>query len=192
MIFYRKLLFERGFIMKYTSVSAALEALRAVESKLSAYHHAMGVLFLDAATAAPKGSAQGRGQTMAMLSETVYALNANPENEALLSYLEAHLQELDPVDRRKVELFRKSYNQISKIPPQEYIEYDVLLNDAQAVWEQAKKTDDFALFAPYLEKIVGFNQKFAGYYNPSLPPYDALLNEYEEGLTVETLDRFFA
>ena len=178
--------------MKYTSVSAALEALRAVESKLSAYHHAMGVLFLDAATAAPKGSAQGRGQTMAMLSETVYALNANPENEALLSYLEAHLQELDPVDRRKVELFRKSYNQISKIPPQEYIEYDVLLNDAQAVWEQAKKTDDFALFAPYLEKIVGFNQKFAGYYNPSLPPYDALLNEYEEGLTVETLDRFFA
>ncbi len=47
--------------MKYTSVSAALEALRAVESKLSAYHHAMGVLFLDAATAAPKGSAQGRG-----------------------------------------------------------------------------------------------------------------------------------
>ena len=192
MIFYRKLLFERGFIMKYTSVSAALEALRAVESKLSAYHHAMGVLFLDAATAAPKGSAQGRGQTMAMLSETVYALNANPENEALLSYLEAHLQELDPVDRRKVELFRKSYNQISKIPPQEYIEYDVLLNDAQAVWEQAKNTDDFALFAPYLEKIVGFNQKFAGYYNPSLPPYDALLNEYEEGLTVETLDRFFA
>lgn len=178
--------------MKYTSVSAALEALRAVESKLSAYHHAMGVLFLDAATAAPKGSAQGRGQTMAMLSETVYALNADPENEALLSYLEAHLQELDPVDRRKVELFRKSYNQISKIPPQEYIEYDVLLNDAQAVWEQAKNTDDFALFAPYLEKIVGFNQKFAGYYNPSLPPYDALLNEYEEGLTVETLDRFFA
>ena len=192
MIFYRKLLFERGFIMKYTSVSAALEALRAVESKLSAYHHAMGVLFLDAATAAPKGSAQGRGQTMAMLSETVYALNADPENEALLSYLEAHLQELDPVDRRKVELFRKSYNQISKIPPQEYIEYDVLLNDAQAVWEQAKNTDDFALFAPYLEKIVGFNQKFAGYYNSSLPPYDALLNEYEEGLTAETLDRFFA
>ncbi len=97
---------------------------------------------------------------MAMLSETVYALNADPENEALLSYLEAHLQELDPVDRRKVELFRKSYNQISKIPPQEYIEYDVLLNDAQAVWEQAKNTDDFALFAPISgEKIVGFNQK---------------------------------
>ena len=120
--------------MKFTSVSAALEALQAVESKLSAYYHAAGVLSLDAATAAPKGSAQGRGRTMAVLSETMYDLNTNPENEDLLSYLESHLQELDPVDRRKVEVFRKSYNQISKIPPQEYIEYDVLLNDAQAVW----------------------------------------------------------
>jgi carboxypeptidase Taq len=34
--------------------------------------------------------------------------------------------------------------------------------------------------------------KFAGYYNPDLAPYDALLNEYEEGLTMETLDKFFS
>ena len=129
---------------------------------------------------------------MAVLSETMYGLSANPENESILTYLEAHLQELDPVNRRKVELFRKSYNQISRIPPQEYVAYDVLLNDAQAVWEDAKNGDDFESFAPYLEKIVAFNRKFAGYFNPSLPPYDALLNEYEEGLTVETLDRFFA
>ncbi len=48
-------------------------------------------------------------------------------------------------------------------------------------------------FAPIWRKNpVAFNRKFAGYFNPSLPPYDALLNEYEEGLTVETLDRFFA
>ena len=178
--------------MEYNSTSAALEALQAVESKLSAYRHAAGVLSFDAATAAPKDTAQGRGKTMAVLSETMYGLSANPENESILTYLEAHLQELDPVSRRKVELFRKSYNQISRIPSQEYVAYDVLLNDAQAVWEDAKNGDDFESFAPYLEKIVAFNRKFAGYFNPSLPPYDALLNEYEEGLTVDTLDRFFA
>ena len=44
----------------------------------------------------------------------------------------------------------------------------------------------------YLEKIVAFNRKFAGYYDPTVPAYDALLNEYEEGLTMETLDGFFA
>ena len=39
---------------------------------------------------------------------------------------------------------------------------------------------------------MDFNRKFAGYYNSDLAPYDALLNEYEEGLTMETLDGFFA
>ena len=40
--------------MEYTSTSAALEALQAVESKLSAYRHAAGVLSFDAAPPRPK------------------------------------------------------------------------------------------------------------------------------------------
>lgn len=178
--------------MKYHSVSSALEALRTLEQKLAAYQHAVGVLYLDATTAAPKDTARGRGRTMAVLSEVIYGLQANPENAALLSDLEEHIQDLDPIARREVALFRKSYSQISRIPPEEYVAYDVLINDAQSVWEKAKNENDFQAFAPYLEKIVAYNQKFAGYYNPDLAPYDALLNEYEEGLTMETLDRFFA
>ncbi len=100
----------------------------------------------------PKGSAQGRGQTMAMLSETVYALNANPENEAL--YLIWR-----PIFRSWTQWTgeRLSYSKVLQpdfqIPPQEYIEYDVLLNDAQAVWEQAKNTDDFALLPHIWRKL---------------------------------------
>ena len=48
------------------------------------------------------------------------------------------------------------------------------------------------LSPPYLQKIVDYNRKFAGYYHPELEPYDALLNEYEEGLNMQTLDAFFA
>lgn len=39
---------------------------------------------------------------------------------------------------------------------------------------------------------MAFNRKAAGWYNPEMQPYDALLNEYEQGLTMETLDAFFA
>lgn len=39
---------------------------------------------------------------------------------------------------------------------------------------------------------MDYNRKFAGYYHPEMAPYDALLNEYEEGMNVETLDAFFA
>ena len=65
------------------------------------------------------------------------------------------------------------------------------MNDSQAAWEKAKSENDFAAFAPYLEKVVAFNRKFAGYYNPEMAPYDALLNKYEEGMNTLTLDAFF-
>ena len=178
--------------MTFESVNQALEKLKKLQRTQAAYNHALGVVYLDATTVAPSDSWEGRGKTMEIMSEIMYNLIADPENDDLLKYLEARKEELEPQTVREVEVLRKEYDQIHRIPAQEYVEYSVLQNDAQVAWEKAKNEDDFASFAPYLEKIVAFNRKFAGYYNENLKPYDALLNEYEEGLTMETLDAFFA
>lgn len=177
--------------MSYPSVDAALKALRDLEAKISAYNHALGVLSLDAATAAPKDTAEGRGRTMGVLSQVVYDLLANSNNAALAEHLEAHKEALDPAARRELQLFRREFQKLSRIPAKEYVDYQILVNDAQAVWEDAKNQNDFQRFLPYLEKIVEANRRFAGYYDPQKAPYDALLNEYEPGLTMQTLDRFF-
>ena len=176
--------------MQYESVAQALEALDRTQKTEAAYNHAMGVLYLDAATAAPKGSYVGRGNTMEVLSRLIYDLSTSPERGELLSYLESHALELDPVRQRQVEVIRKDYDRSHKIPAEEFVAYQVLLNDAGAVWEKAKNENDFPSFAPYLEKIVDYNRKFAGYFNPEMAPYDALLNEYEEGMNMVTLDAF--
>ena len=178
--------------MKYESVQQAVAALKKFQAVMAAYNHAEGVLYLDATTAAPSDTWEGRGKTMEIMSEITYKLSTDPENGELLSYLEAHADELDAQTKREVEVLRKGFEQTRKIPAEEYVAYSVLMNDAQAVWAKAKNDDDFAAFAPYLEKIMAYNRKFAGYYNPDMKPYDALLNEYEEGLTMETLDAFFS
>ena len=178
--------------MKYESVNQAREAFHKHQATMAAYGHALGVLFHDGSTVAPKESWAGRGQTMGVMSQILYDLETKPENGELLAFLEANLEELTPMERRQVEVMRKGYDQMHKIPAEEYVEYSILMNDAQNIWEKAKKENDFATFAPYLEKIVNFNRKFAGYYNPEMAPYDALLNEYEEGLNTKTLDAFFA
>ena len=178
--------------MTYESVNQALEALDKHQQTLAAYNHAIGVVYLDASTAAPKGTWEGRGRAMATLSEITYKLETDPAVGEMLSFLEAHLEELNPMQKRQVEVLRKSYDETRKIPAEECVAYSVLLNDAQAIWEKAKNENDFDAFAPYLEKIVAYNRKFAGYYNPDMKPYDALLNQYEEGLNMATLDEFFA
>ncbi len=177
--------------MKYETLEQALDAMEKYQRTKSAYDHALGVLMLDASTAAPSDSWEGRSSTMEVMSGITYALETNPEIGQWLHVLEENPEALTPIQRRQAEVIRKNFDQTNKIPADEYIAYNVLLNDAQSVWEKAKNQNDFALFAPYLEKVVEFNRKFAGYYNPNLAPYDALLNEYEEGMTMETLDAFF-
>lgn len=177
--------------MSFTNLSEAVARLDELEATAAAYVHAMGVLSVDASTAAPAASHEGRGKTMAVLSKVIYDLAASPETRELLQYLTDHAQELDPVHRRQVELRKKKCDQLVRIPQEEYVAYNVLLNRADPIWRRAKVENDFASFAPVLEEIVAYNRRFAGYYDPEKLPYDALLNEYEEGLTMQTLDDFF-
>lgn len=178
--------------MQYNSLQQALSAMEKYERTKAAYDHAMGVLYLDATTVAPSDSWEGRSKTMEVLSELVYRLETDPELESWLTFLESHKAELDPVQVRKTELIRKNYDRMHRIPAQEYVDFTVLLNEAQMVWQNAKAESDFDAFAPYLEKIVDYNRRFAAYYDPNLSAYDALLNEYEEGLNMAVLDVFFS
>jgi carboxypeptidase Taq len=68
----------------------------------------------------------------------------------------------------------------------------MLLTKAQVAWEEAKESNNFSLYAPYLEQILVFVRKFAGYRQTTPGPlYNVLLDEYEEGSTMEMLDGFF-
>lgn len=178
--------------MQFESLDQALEQLQKLGKTNMAYTHALGVMELDAATSAPSGSWEGRGMTTGILSEVMYNLIAESRNGELISYLKEHADQLDPVQLREVEVLDKNYQQLNRIPADEFVAFNILRNDAQASWEKAKNTGDFSIFQPYLEKIVEFEKKFAGYYNSAIPAYDALLNEYEEGMTMEVLDAFFA
>ena len=170
---------------------ALITELRTLVSKLLAYEHAAGVLYYDASTGAPRGGAENRGKTLAVLSEVEYGLQTGEETGKLLSALREKQDELDPITRRQVHELWRDYERTKKIPMEEYVAYSVLLNEADAVWHKAKVESDWPAFEPYMEKIVAFNRKLARWLEPELAPYDALLDQYERGLTMEKLDAFF-
>lgn len=63
---------------------------------------------------------------------------------------------------------------------------------AEAVWEEAKAENNFALFLPYLEEIIAWQKKFIGYWGmKNGSPYNTLLDQYEPEMTTEILDRVF-
>ena len=174
------------------TLDEAIKSLMALQAKLAAYGHAMGLLFYDGATTAPKGTAANRGQTMSILSEEHYKLTTGGETVALLEFLDAHKSELNEKQQRMVFLLIKDIRNMQKIPMDEYVAYQQLLVEADDVWHRAKETSDFALFEPVLEKIFETNIRFAHYCAPEKDPYDYWLSEYEDGLTMAQCDEFFA
>ena len=174
------------------TLDEAIKSLMALQAKLAAYGHAMGLLFYDGATTAPKGTAANRGQTMSILSEEHYTLTTGGETVALLEFLDAHKSELNEKQQRMVFLLIKDIRNMQKIPMDEYVAYQQLLVEADDVWHRAKETSDFALFEPVLEKIFETNIRFAHYCAPEKDPYDYWLSEYEDGLTMAQCDEFFA
>lgn len=173
-------------------LSTAIQNLKDLQIKMYAFNAASSALYLDGVTVAPKETSAGRGVALGILAGESHKLFANDEVGSLLKFLGENKAELDNETARQVELLQRSFDQLSKIPADEYMEFAQLTNDASDVWHKAKEASDFELFRPYLEKIVAFNVKFAGYYDPNKKPYDALLNEFERGVDTQYLDGFFA
>ena len=169
-----------------------VQTFKALLAKMHAYQHAMGALQYDAETVMPKKGAEGFAQTMGILSEESYKLSTGDEMRALLDRLNPEKDSLDEITRREVEELSETLEKLEKIPMAEYVQYSMDVSAATQVWKSAKANNDFASFAPYLEKLVAFNRKIPVYIKPELPKYDVLLNEYEKGLTMQALDEYFA
>ena len=174
------------------TVNEALNALSELEATLQAYSHALGVLNYDAETVAPRNSAPARGETMAFLSGIVHARITAEATGEIVDALLAEGDSLSLADRRRAALLKKQRDELTVIPAEEYKAYQQLLAESMQVWHDAKLASDYAAWAPYLEKIVAFNRLLARRKDASKPAYDVLLDGYEEGLTHQTLDPFFA
>ena len=173
-------------------LNQACAQLKELQAKMSAFGHAMALIYYDGATTAPKGTAANRGQTLSILSRESYLLSTGEQTVALLEYLDAHKDELDAQTARSVEILIKGIQEMKKIPVEEYVAYQQLLVESDDAWHTAKETNNFALFLPYLEQIFATERRFATYCAPEMHPYNYCLNKYEEGLTMEKCDAFFA
>ena len=174
-------------------LKTALEKLKELEKSSYALRHAMAILYVDGNTAAPKNSWRGRGETIAYLSGLAYQAMVTPETGEVLDTILNSRDQTDEKTFRQAELFKEDYDDMHLLPMEEFVGYQRLLSEADAVWHEAKKNSDFASFAPLLEKIVDFQKRIAALKgNGEKPAYDVLLDRYEKGISTESLDPFFA
>ncbi|MFB5663106.1 carboxypeptidase M32 [Alteribacillus sp. HJP-4] len=162
--------------------------------KISSYEQALGLMQWDARTGAPRKGVDQRSEAIGTLSTELFKLRTSPETgEYLDTILENGAEKkISEISRLSAREMKKEYDRFKKIPENEFKEYSILTSKTESVWEDAKENADFETFQPYLEKIVDFSRRFADYWGYEKHPYDALLEDYEPGMDVATLDDVFS
>ena len=168
----------------------SIAALRGLEKQLYAYQYALSVMEFDEATASPADSADGRAAAAEVLSRARFDLLINDDTAALLALAAEEAE--DGQQAAEVRELQRQYDEICNIPAEEYAAFASLTQQAIPAWAKAKRSNDFAAFAPYLEKIVAARRRQADCIDPNRNPYEVWLDRYERGLTIARCDEFFA
>jgi carboxypeptidase Taq len=171
-------------------LQAALEQFRVLDEKITHFSSIIGLTDWDSKVMAPKKGRNVFAKAIGTLRTEVFKLSVSEEMGNLLEKLSA-VPDLDAMTKAKVREYREYYQKSKRIPADLFQEYSILTGQANDAWEEARANNDFAHYLPYLEKIVQFRRKFAEIYGYEEHPYDALLDEFEPGLTVKRLDPLF-
>lgn len=148
----------------------------------------------DMRTGSPRKAATLRSETVGLISDEMFRLKTSPQFGDYLARLQdpAVSPLLSKKVQRIVQLEAREYERNKKIPQDLYQKFAVLVAKAGAVWEEAKETSNFALYQPYLEQVLEIKREFIGYFGYHDHPYNALLDEYEPGMTVAKLEPVFS
>ena len=163
-------------------LAAYKEHLREI-GKLSS---ALSLLHWDQRTQLPKSGQETRAEVVGKLTKMVFELSIADELGRYLEELEKR-DGLSEEERASLRVVGKAYRRNKAIPPDFYERFAIAASKAETTWEKAKEQSDFLLFRPHLEEMVEYARQFAEYYGYEESPYDALIEEYEPGMTSREL-----
>ena len=101
------------------------------------------------------------------------------------------LVSLSEKDKTVVSRLEKDLEKARKIPADFVEKMSKVTTLAYQAWEGARRKNDYKVFSPHLEKIVELEKEYCGYINLPGHRYNSLLDDYEEGMTVDKLKQEF-
>lgn len=175
-------------------MSKTFEKLQPYLDKSMALQTARNLFEWDDQTTAPFEAAEYTSKVVGILSDEYMKSMVNDEVKNLLKKLqeEKEQEELTETEKAIIKKLSKTYEELESIPPEEYRAFNEITSVSSRKWSKAKKDNRFEDFAPYLEKVINFKKKFAGYrVKGDKKPYEVLLSDYDECFMIKELDEFF-
>ena len=159
--------------------------------EIALYSSTSALLGWDQETCIPKKGLNYRAEQCAFLGGKAHSLFTDPQVGDWISCCENEGSFADPLELANLREWRWSYDRAVKLSPEFIEEAERVRSHAMSAWAESRKTNDFNIFAPHLEKIIKINQMKAESYGYSEHPYDALIEGYERGSKTENIKQLF-
>ncbi|QAA76923.1 MAG: Thermostable carboxypeptidase 1 [Candidatus Bipolaricaulis sibiricus] len=165
---------------------SALQELRAYVREITEIQSAAALCAWDQRTHMPEKGGEARAKVLGRLERMAFERVVSDRMGELLADAErsgAHSE----VDRALIRVWKHDHTRNRAIPPALYQKFVETTSRAESVWEKAKAASDFGLFRPHLAEVVDLVREITKLIGFKDSPYDALLDEYEPGMTVSSL-----
>lgn len=159
--------------------------------KIADVKYASAVLQWDQETYLPPKGNDIRGRQIATLSEIAHQ-QFTDENLGNLLHDLLSKEGLTPLQKRNVALSLEDYNRNKKLPTDFVRTMSETVNKSFHAWIGARKENSFAVFQQPLDELITLKKQEAELLGYQQHPYDALMNDYDKGLTVKITDNIFS
>jgi carboxypeptidase Taq len=163
-------------------------------AELSDLYALNALLLWDQNTMMPPGGAGPRADHAETLQRVLHARETAPELGRLLDALEPWAEGEDP-DADEVRLIRwvrRDHEKSLRVPADLAAEISRAKAEGLQAWQEALAASDFGRFRDALARHVELRHRYVACFEGYEHPYDALLDDYEPGLTTAELRPLFA
>lgn len=171
----------------------SLDFIYKEQKELSTFSGIIALLGWDQMTYMPLMGTSERSEQSALISRLAHEKFTSDTLYDHVKKLskEENFETLKEKDKAVVKRLEKDIEKSRKVPPEFVEKMSKTTTLAYPAWQEAREKADFSIFSPHLEKIVELKEEYCGYIDLPGPRYNSLLDDYEEGMTVEKLKKDF-
>ena len=169
----------------------SLDFISKQQKELSVFNGIGALLGWDQMTYMPRNGSQDRSEHTALISTLSHQRVVSDEFWNHIQHLTNHIDDLDEKNQFIVKKLEKDVEKSRKIPSDFVTRMAKATTVSYEKWEQARGKNDFSVFSTHLKDIIDLEKEYCGYIDMPGPLYNTLLDDYEEGMTIDRLSHEF-
>jgi len=139
----------------------------------------------------PPNSADLRAAQRAVIADVQHSAASDPHIGELLEFLEKERAQLTEDQRVVLYWARRDYNKATKLPADFVREKAEQSSRGYQAWKQAREKNDFASYAPVLQKNIELAKREAAYLGQGAAPYDYMIDCFDPGMKAAVIETLF-